>query len=236
MAKSAGDSVVAGSVNLDGVLHVKASQTSADSTISRIIALVERALSNRSPLERTVDRVSRVFVPCVVGIAVLTFVVCWLGGFTTPGTALMRAITVLVIACPCALGLATPLAVTAALGPLLEKAFSSATRNSEALGQVNDVIFDKTGTITEGRFELLGCEMVADFCSPGVRTKLNRVGDEGEQIAQTRRELIPQNYEATFSLLASLQQYSEHPLGKALVKFARERNVEFRRRHLRRDP
>jgi heavy metal translocating P-type ATPase len=225
--KAAGDFVVAGSVNLDGVLHVKASQASADSTISRIIALVERALGNRSPLERTVDRVSRIFVPCVVGIAALTFLLCWLGGFTTPGTALMRSITVLVIACPCALGLATPLAITAALGAASRKGILiSDTQILEALGKVNHVIFDKTGTITEGRFELLGCEMVAEICSPGVRTKLSRVGDEGEQTAQTRRELIPQNYEATFSLLASLQQYSEHPLGKALVKFARERNIE----------
>jgi P-type E1-E2 ATPase len=134
ISKQEGDSIIAGSVNLDGVLHVRTAHSGEEATLARILALVERALSNRSPLERRVDRVSRLLVPSVLAFAVLTFGVCWIGGLTTFGIALMRAITILVIAGPCALGLATPLAVTAALGAASRRGvLISDTRILEAL-------------------------------------------------------------------------------------------------------
>lgn len=137
ISKQEGDSVIAGSVNLDAALHVRTTH-SGEETTARILALVERALSNRSPLQRRVDRVSRILVPSVLALAVLTFGVCWIGGLTTFGIALMRAITIQVIASPCALGLATPLAVTAALGAASGRGvLISDTRILEALGRVN---------------------------------------------------------------------------------------------------
>ncbi len=116
LGKGPGNEVVAGSVNLDGVLRIRALRTAQDSTLAQVLARVEQALSRRSPLERAVDRISRVFVPSIIGLAVVTFSVLVFGLHVNLASALMRAITVLVIACPCALGLATPLAVTAAMG------------------------------------------------------------------------------------------------------------------------
>jgi P-type Cu2+ transporter len=227
IAKAPGQPVISGSINLDGALRVQATHTAADSTISRIIALVERALSNRSPLERAVDRVSRIFVPCIVAIATLTFAACWLGGFTTFDNALIRAIAVLVIACPCALGLATPLAVTAALGSASRRGILISDASIlETLGQVDHVIFDKTGTLTEGRFELLGCDMVPDFCSSPARMQAMNLDSDSDPLPDDFPfGRVPPPYEQTFSLLASLQLYSEHPLGKALVNFTRDHSI-----------
>src|SRR5208283_3597133 len=227
VAKHPGAAVIAGSVNLDGVLHVQATHRASQSTLSRIITLVENALGNRSPLERAVDRVSRFFVPSVVVVAALTFAVCWLGNITTFGTALMRGISVLVIACPCALGLATPLAISAALGAASRRGIRiSDTRILETLGRVNHIVLDKTGTMTEGSFQLLGCELVPDFCSSRAWMQANAVNSEQDPLPPDFPfDLISPSYEHTFALLASLEQYSEHPLGKALVLFARERGI-----------
>ena len=227
VAKEPGTTVIAGSVNLDGVLRVKATHTGTNSTIARIIALVEQALGSRSPLERAVDRVSRIFVPCVIGLAALTFGICWAGGFTTFGNALMRAISILVIACPCALGLATPLAVTAALGTASRRGILiSNSQILETLGRVNLVVLDKTGTATEGHFELLGCELVPDYTSSPVWMQANTANADQDPLpADFPFGVVPPSYEQTFELLASLEQYSEHPLGKALVNFAREREI-----------
>jgi len=226
-AKHPGAPVIAGSVNLYGVLHVKATQTGTNSTLARIIALVERALSSRSPLERTVDRVSRIFVPCVVGLAVSTFFICWIGGVASFGYALMRAISILIIACPCALGLATPLAVTAALGAASRRGILvSDAQILEKLGGVNHMVLDKTGTVTEGCFELLGCELVPDVTSSPVWMQANTANSDLDPLpADFPLALGAPSYEQTFELLASLEQYSEHPLGKALVTFAREREI-----------
>jgi heavy metal translocating P-type ATPase len=154
-----GDRVVCGSLNADGVLEVRVSHAGADSTLAQIVRAVEGALASRSPLERTVDRVSRVFIPLVLGLAVATLAGGLLLGI--PATvALLRAISVIVIACPCALGIATPLATTAAVG--------WASRNGilirevgvlETFRAVDVIILDKTGTVTEGRFGLRESEV-----------------------------------------------------------------------------
>ncbi len=227
VVKQPGAAVIAGSVNLDGVLHVQATHRASQSTLSHIIKLVENALGNRSPLERAVDRVSRFFVPSVVVVAALTFAICWLAGFTTFGNALMRGITVLVIACPCALGLATPLAITAALGAASRRGILiSDTRILETLGRVNHIVLDKTGTMTEGHFQLLGCELIPDFCSSPAWMQANAANSDQDSLpADFPFDLSSPSYEHTFALLASLEQYSEHPLGKAIVAFARERDI-----------
>lgn len=226
--KCRGTSVIAGSVNLDGVLLIRATRTGADSTLSQIISLVERALSNRSPLERTVDRVSRIFVPSVIVLAIATFAFCYFSGFTTFPNALMRAISILVIACPCALGLATPLAITAALGTASQHGILiSDSRILETLSRVNHVLLDKTGTVTEGKFELVECE----FASPLTLepATISRFAQSGSSAASTLLSADGSEAEAerVFSLLASVEQFSEHPLGRALVAFAQDRHLRF---------
>ncbi|HZQ71237.1 MAG TPA: heavy metal translocating P-type ATPase [Terriglobales bacterium] len=212
--KRSGESVVAGSINLDGVLKVRAARTASDSTLARIIALVEHALSSRSELERTVDRVSRVFVPCVILIAVLTFLFAWLAGAANFAQAVMRGITVLVIACPCALGMATPLAITAALGSASRRGILVRdSRVLETLPKVDAVILDKTGTVTEGKFSLL--ELTA--CEERCAVEANVGGRSALRVqprTATRDEVL--------SVLASLERYSEHPLGSAVTAFARQ--------------
>src|SRR5208282_2223690 len=222
VAKKAGDATAAGSVNLDGVLHVRVLRTANESRLAGIVAMVEHALSTHSPIERIVDRVSRIFVPCVVLIALLTFASMWLWGGLSVGSSLMRAISVLVIACPCALGMATPLAITAAMG--------SASRQGilfrdggvlEALRKVDAVVLDKTGTITEGNFSVLDFEVVMQeepetMMTPSAMATFdagaNRKIARPRKLAEVRAEIL--------SLAASVEHYSEHPLGKALVAFA----------------
>jgi len=224
VAKRRGDSVAAGSINLDGVLSVQAIKSAGDSTLSRIIALVEQALSSRSDLERTVDRVSRIFVPCVVLIALLTFLFTRSTGTTTLAQALMRSITVLVIACPCALGLATPLAITAAFGAASRRGILVRDgRVLETLRKVDTVILDKTGTVTQGKFSLL--ELVA--CrQPRDELLLAGVAPSGQatRLQPAFSRSAPSDDEI-LSLLASLEQYSEHPLGKAVTDFARQQHA-----------
>lgn len=201
--KLPGDTVAAGSVNLNGVLQVRALRTAQDSALAQIIAQVERALNTRAPVERTVDQVSRVFVPSVVVVAVLTFAgLSWLG--VGVGTALMRAIAVLVIACPCALGLATPLAITSAMGMASRNGvLIGDSRVLENLQKLDVMVLDKTGTVTEGRFSVVHHELL----------RVNTATDEGRH---------------AIGLVASLEQYSEHPIGKALARYARQSSVELR--------
>ncbi len=221
IGKRRGENVAAGSINLDGVLSVQATKSAGDSTLSRIIALVEQALSSRSDLERTVDRVSRIFVPCVVLIALLTFLFTWLTGSATLAHALMRAITVLVIACPCALGLATPLAITAAFGAASRRGILVRDgRVLETLRKVDTVILDKTGTVTEGKFALLELVACRQPCAEPVLAGVAPSGQATMQDSAFARS-IPSEDEI-LPLLASLEQYSEHPLGKAVADFARQ--------------
>jgi heavy metal translocating P-type ATPase len=157
VAKQPGAMVVAGSLNLVGILVIAATTTGKDSTIAQIVAAVERAVASRSDIERKVDQASRIFVPAVIAIAVLVAVGCILSGLPA-GESVLRAITVLVIACPCALGIATPLALHAAvgaasrLGVLVRDA-----RVLESIRRIDAVVLDKTGTLTEDSFSLLQC-------------------------------------------------------------------------------
>ena len=223
VAKRVGHSVAAGSINLDGLLQVEATKTASESTLANIIGLVEKALSGRSDLERTVDRVSRIFVPSVVVVAVLTFAVAWSTGvgFTS---AVMRAVTVLVIACPCALGLATPLAIVAAIGVASRRGILVRdVRVLEMLRKVDTVLLDKTGTVTEGKFSLL--ELIKLKEKPAEAIVAGRA-----QVGSATRELWAQSSSANESsemldLLAGLEQYSEHPLGVAITEFARRKRV-----------
>ena len=196
VARQLGDPVTGGSINGTGLLTVCATRVGEDSTLARIIRLVENAQSGKAPVQRLVDRVAAVFVPIVIGIATVTFA----GWLVTGGTfeqGLIAAVSVLVIACPCALGLATPTAIVTGTGAAARAGIL--IKDVEALERahrVDTVIFDKTGTLTEGHPAVVDFTVVA--------------GDE--------RDVL--------SLAASAQRGSEHPLAKAFVILAETRGVD----------
>ena len=158
--KEAGDRVHAGTHNLDGAVTARATETGRDTALSRIAAAVERAQASKAPIQRLADQIAAVFVPAVLAIAALTLVL-WAAFGPEPALSrgVVAAVAVLVVACPCALGLATPAAVAAAAGRAAR--LGALFRNAEALeaaGNIDTVVFDKTGTLTTGRHELVGIE------------------------------------------------------------------------------
>ena len=198
VARSVGDAVVGGTVNTTGSLRFRATSVGADSVLARIVRLMREAQSSRAPIQRLADRVSAVFVPSVVGIAIVTFVAWY---FLADQAALPRAIaaavSVLIIACPCAMGLAVPTAVMVATGRGAE--LGLLIKGGEVLqraGDVDTVVLDKTGTVTEG--------------APAV----DRVVALG---ATDERGIL--------SAAASLERHSEHPVAAAIVRAAIERDV-----------
>jgi len=154
LARAAGDGVVCGSLNAAGVLEVRVTLAGPDSTLAQIVKAVETALAGRTPLDRTVDRVAQVFIPVVLALALATAA----GGLALglgATEAMLRAIAVVVIACPCALGIATPLATTAAVGAASRRGILIRdVRVLETFRAVDAVVLDKTGTVTEGRFRV----------------------------------------------------------------------------------
>jgi Cu+-exporting ATPase len=158
-----GDTVLAGALNSDAVLHLRASTGPGETFLDRMGRLIDAAQGSSPKIQRLVDRVSAVFVPVVVGIAVLTFAGWMLAGAAAPG-ALINAVSVLVIACPCALGLATPAAILA--GTAAAAKHGILIRNADVLeraARLDLVIFDKTGTLTEGKPSLTGVEILGDL-------------------------------------------------------------------------
>ena len=193
--KSVGDSVTGGSVNGDGRLLVTVTAIGAETVLARVVRLVEDAQAAKAPIQRTVDRVSEVFVPVVLGIAALTFVGWWLVG-TGVETALVHAVSVLVIACPCALGLATPAALMTGTGVAARHGIL--VRDAAALEQARRIVtvaFDKTGTLTAGHPRLLAFEVAE--------------GSSDEWLA----------------IAAALQSGSEHPLARAVLSAAAGRGL-----------
>lgn len=218
VAKHPGDQVVSGSLNAGSVLKVRASKTGNNSTLAQIIRLVERALGRRTPIERTVDHISRIFVPSVVGLTLVVFIVL-MAMHAGLAYALMRATTILVIACPCALGLATPLAITAAIGSASARGILiSDSRVLETICKVDAVVLDKTGTVTHGDFRLLNVAL-----SPAAVKVASTAGEtRSSSGAEGERELFEQS---CLPLLAGLEVYSEHLLGRAVLQHAAQRGI-----------
>ncbi|OYQ34133.1 copper-translocating P-type ATPase [Niveispirillum lacus] len=187
VAKGPGAAVTGGSLNLDGFIAVTAGALGADSTLSRIIRLVEQASAGKAPVQRMVDKVSAIFVPVILALALLTLA-GWLLAGAGVETALINAVAVLVIACPCALGLATPTALMVGTGVAARAGIL--IRDAEALERARDigvVAFDKTGTLTEGKPAVVAVQPVAG----------------GDRIQVLR-------------LAAALQVGSQHPLAAAV--------------------
>jgi Cu+-exporting ATPase len=195
IAKSIGSTVTGGAINGEGLLQVKTTAIGAETVLSRIVRLVESAQARKAPIQHLVDKVSAVFVPIVIVIALITLV-GWGWWNSDWEQAIISAVTVLVIACPCAMGLATPTAIMAGTGVAAQHGIL--IKDAEALElahAIKTVAFDKTGTLTEGHPKLTGWESVA-----GENDKL-------------------------LALAASLQSGSEHPLAKATVQAAQSSKI-----------
>ncbi|WP_166838373.1 heavy metal translocating P-type ATPase [Rheinheimera pleomorphica] len=193
--KTAADKVTGGAVNLDGVLEFEACAVGAESTLAKIIRLVEQAQGAKAPVQALVDKISAIFVPVVLLIALVTLL-GW--GFTSGNwqQAILNAVAVLVIACPCALGLATPAAIMAGTGTAARHGIL--VKDAQALEQataINYVVFDKTGTLTEGKPELM----------------------QVTALQSSDAELV--------ALAYALSSNSEHPLAKAVVKYAQAQQI-----------
>ncbi len=199
--KKAGDKVIGGTLNTTGAFRYRATTLGAESVIARIVSLMRDAQATRAPIQALADRVSAVFVPAVIGTAAVTFVAWWWLADSAPLVrAFAAAVTVLIIACPCAMGLAVPTAVMVASGRAAS--FGLLVKGGEALqrsGEVTTVVLDKTGTVTEGR-PVVTDVVVAPGWPGGERELLQSAG--------------------------SLEALSEHPLASALVAKARHVGAE----------
>ena len=195
--KTAGSTVSAGTLNQSGFIRCEATRVGEDTTLSQIIQMVEGAAATKAPIAKVADKVSGVFVPAVMGLALVTFIVWLFAGKFAVGYALARAISVLVISCPCALGLATPVAVMVGNGKGARNGILFKTAASlEMTGRAEFVVLDKTGTITQG--------------TPEVTDILPAEGLSEEEL---------------LCLACALEQKSEHPLAKAILKRANEEGV-----------
>ena len=194
--KTPGDPVTAATMNQSGMLTIEATHIGTETALARLVQLVQTTQQGKPPIQRTADAVTNVFVPIVTGIAVVTFLVWWflIGEGFTP--AMLRLVAILVTACPCALGLATPTAVMMGTGMGAQRGILF--RNGEALeraGDLTTIVLDKTGTLTEGKLTLTDI-------------------------------LTDKDASALLQLSAAAERGSEHPIGKAVVHAAAERGLD----------
>jgi len=199
MEKRVGDHVIGATINKNGVLKVKATKVGKETALAQIIKVVEEAQGSKAPIQRIADVISGIFVPIVVGIAVVTFFVWYLA--VEPGqfaSALEKAIAVLVIACPCALGLATPTSIMAGSGRSAELGILfKGGEHLEATHRIDAIILDKTGTVTKGKPELTDVLMEAEL-------------DENRFLG----------------MVGGAEKNSEHPLAEAIVNGIKEKGIE----------
>ena len=217
--KEPGDEVVGGTLNTIGAFTFRATRIGKDTALARIVRLIEEAQGSKAPLQRLADRIAARFVPAVIAVALVTFFAWYLLG---PEPALTRAllafVAVLIIACPCALGLATPTAVMVAMGAGAAKGVL--VRDSEALERLHNVttvVLDKTGTLTQGKPEVTDV-IAVDRMDSGVRRN-DEPGDSNPQSndSESAAEML--------RLAAAAEQASEHPLSQAVVRAAHAKSL-----------
>ncbi len=192
-----GSKVIAGSINYEGTIKYKAEKIGKESTVSEIVRLVVESTSSKAPIAKIADKVSSVFVPVVIAIAIVAFII-WMIISKDIAFAINIFITVLVVACPCSLGLATPLAIIVGSGLATKKGIL--VKSSESLEnahKVKTVVFDKTGTLTEGKLTVSKIYNYSDI-------------DEAELL----------------KMVASVENKSEHPIARAIVNYAKERKID----------
>ncbi|MBA2113882.1 heavy metal translocating P-type ATPase [Bremerella alba] len=197
--KQQGDNVIGGTVNQGGTLRIQATNVGEDSVLSQIVQMVGQAQRSRAPIQRLADTVSGYFVPAIVGIAVVTFVVWAIWSPEEPklAYALLNAVAVLIVACPCALGLATPMSIMVGVGRGAQAGvLVKEAAGLETLQQVDTVVVDKTGTLTEGKPKLTQLEPAEGFSEDDL-----------------------------LKYAAAVEQNSEHPIGRSIVQAAVERKL-----------
>jgi Cu+-exporting ATPase len=207
VAKSVGNDVIGATMNCDGMLTIQAKHLGQESALARIVQQVAEAQATKAPIQKLADRISGVFVPIVIAVAIAAFLI-WFFIIGDPIQAMLRMIAVLIISCPCAMGLATPLAVTVGMGRGAENGILF--KSSEAIQRVGDidhVVLDKTGTITRGE------QTVTDVIPA---TSMSAVSNSTEGIS--RQQLI--------SFAASVERGSQHPIAKAILDEAERTGVE----------
>ncbi|MBE7470323.1 MAG: hypothetical protein DPW09_12955 [Anaerolineae bacterium] len=223
--KQSGDAVFGATLNQQGLLRIEATQVSSDTMLAQIVRLVETAQGSKAPIQAVADRVAAIFVPVVITIAVVTFAV-WLASGAGFIHALVRLVAVLIIACPCALGLATPTAIVVGMGRGANQGVLF--KNSAALElahKLQTIVLDKTGTITKGE------PGVTDVIVSSIKCQ---VSSDGEQGGDTGSQGAGSGDNSSFSLhpsafilrlAASAERGSEHPLGAAVVRAAQEQGL-----------
>jgi len=199
--KKKGDAVIGSTINKQGTFRFRATKVGTETTLSRIVKLIEEAQSKKAPIQRFADQISAYFVPIVIAVAVLTFLIWYVVLNAALEFSLIAAVAVVVIACPCALGLATPTSIMVGTGKgALHGILIKGGDVLEAAHKIKYIVFDKTGTITKGKPE---------------------VTDVVPAQGVSEKELL--------TIAGSLEKSSEHPLAEAIVKYAQEKKVSFKK-------
>ena len=219
--KQPGDSVIGGSMNYNGAMEVEVTHVGSDTTLSKIIKMIEDAQGKKAPISKLADKVAGYFVPAVMGIALVAALLWWILGGKELSFVLSIFVAVLVIACPCALGLATPPAIMVGTG--VGAGHGILIKSGEALEichKVDAVILDKTGTITEGKPKVTDVNVVLPAAGE------NREGSASKDSAREPQASDDEKKEHLLGIAASCEQMSEHPLGQAIVNAAREKQMD----------
>ena len=244
--KKAGEKVFSGTVNQRGSFQFIAEKVGSETLLSQIIRKVQEAQGSKAPVQKLVDKIAGIFVPTVIVISILTFAIWMLvGGEDAFTHALLTSVAVLVIACPCALGLATPTAIMVGMGKGAENQILIKDAESLELGhKVNVVILDKTGTITEGKPAVVNFQFAGAGVSRSEQSQFSgavgsRSGQSVTPSYRTQRDISSIEKESqrdqslwsveqsrNLSLLLAIESKSEHPLAEAVVKFLQKENVK----------
>ncbi|MDI6783077.1 MAG: heavy metal translocating P-type ATPase [bacterium] len=205
--KNNGNQVIGATINKTGAFKFRATKVGKETMLAQIIQLVQQAQGSKAPIQRLADIISGIFVPIVISIAVITFLIWYfIGPQPSLSYALITFVSVLIIACPCALGLATPTAIMVGTGQGAEQGIL--IRNVESLEiahKINTIVFDKTGTLTQGKLQVT--DVISDF---------------GFRISDFKKQM---NDNELLQSVASLEKASEHPIGEAIVTAAKEKGI-----------
>ncbi len=217
--KQEGDTIVSASMNKSGLIRAKATKVGEDTTIAQIIRLVEEASSSKAPIAKMADKIAGIFVPTVITIALITGII-WLISGATFEFAMSTAIAVLVISCPCALGLATPVAIMVGTGKGAENGILIKSGDAlETAHQIDTVVLDKTGTITQGK------PVVTDIICAAGKNENGTVQAAGADNSESQKKEAAQ----LLQIAGSLEKGSEHPLAEAIVNYCETNNIALER-------
>ena len=229
VSKKVGDQVIGGTVNREGLITIKATNVGSESFLSQVVRMVEDAIGKKPAMQKLVDRFAGYFAYAVMIAAIFTFSVWYFG--ISPGVAAMAiipSVAIMVVACPCALGLATPTAIMVGMGKGASNGVLFKSGDAvELLSKISVAIFDKTGTITQGKPQVTDVVVVNEFGLPNL-SQFTSVLDQSKDKSLTQQlKTEPGLLELT--LAAIVEKGSEHPLGKAIVSYAQSKGIQFER-------